>query len=144
MEKLDLTSLRSAVQALADGIAAMDDAAWLEAQTAAIRNVLLSGVIRNFEFVYELAFKMIRRQLELEAASPSEVDESSFRDVVRSAAERGLLDDAEAWFGYHWRYLSWLRSRKRFASRTCRGRSMSWTGRRPRKPFGASSRGNAW
>ena len=99
-ERLDLTSLRSAVTSLAEGVSTIENAAWMGAQTAAVRKILLAGTIQNFEFVYELAFKMIRRQLELEAASPSEVDESSFRDVVRSAAQRGLIDDVEAWFGY--------------------------------------------
>lgn len=36
----------------------------------------------------------------LEAASPDEVDESSFRDVMRVAAEKGLIADVEPWFQY--------------------------------------------
>ena len=60
----------------------------------------MAGVIQNFECVYEIGVKMIRRQLEAEAASPGEVDESSFRDIVRVAAERGLISDVDAWFQY--------------------------------------------
>ena len=65
-----------------------------------MQNILIAGVIQNFEFVYELGFKMIKRQLEAEAASPTEVDESNFRDVLRMAGEKGLIADVEAWFDY--------------------------------------------
>jgi nucleotidyltransferase substrate binding protein (TIGR01987 family) len=61
---------------------------------------LIAGVIQNFEFVYEISFKMIKRQIEEESASPDEVDESNFRDVLRVASEKGLVADVEAWFKY--------------------------------------------
>jgi nucleotidyltransferase substrate binding protein (TIGR01987 family) len=65
-----------------------------------VRNTLIAGAIQNFEFVYELGIKMIRRQLEMEAASPNEVDEGSFRDLMRRAGEKGLIADVAAWFNY--------------------------------------------
>ncbi len=65
-----------------------------------IQNTLIAGVIQNFEFVYEISTKMIKRQIEIESASPEEVDESNFRNVLRIAAENGLIADVEAWFGY--------------------------------------------
>jgi nucleotidyltransferase substrate binding protein (TIGR01987 family) len=43
---------------------------------------------------------MIRRQLEIDAASPSEIDFGNFRDMMRTAAEKGLIADVDAWFGY--------------------------------------------
>lgn len=42
---------------------------------------------------------MLRRQIELEAASPADVDESNFV-TLRLAAEKGLIADVEAWFRY--------------------------------------------
>ena len=57
-------------------------------------------MVQNFEFVYELGFKMIKRQIEAEAANPAEVDEYGFRDMLRVAAEKGLIADLEAWFAY--------------------------------------------
>lgn len=99
-EKLDLSALRSAINSLAEAVATVENHAWFQDQSPAVRNVIVAGVIQNFEFAYELAVKMIRRQLEIEAASPAEVDESSFRGVLRSAAERGLIQDVEAWFAY--------------------------------------------
>lgn len=97
---LDLTSLRNAVASLEAGLDVVGDAAWFDRQPEKVKNTLIAGVIQNFEFVYEIGFKMIRRQIEAEAASPDEVDESSFRDVMRVAAEKGLIADVEAWFQY--------------------------------------------
>jgi nucleotidyltransferase substrate binding protein (TIGR01987 family) len=57
-------------------------------------------VIQNFEFVYEIGFKMLRRQIEAGAASPDEVDTFNFRDVLRVGAEKGLIADVEAWLRY--------------------------------------------
>lgn len=59
------------------------------------------GVIQNFEFVFEISFKMIKRRIELDSASPNDVDELNFRDVLRVAGEKGLVDDVSAWFEYH-------------------------------------------
>ena len=99
-DKLDFGALRNATASLEDGIGVVSDAAWFGAQSRAVQNTLIAGVIQNFEFVYELGFRMIRRQLEAEAASPTDVDESNFRDVLRMAGEKGLIADVEAWFGY--------------------------------------------
>jgi nucleotidyltransferase substrate binding protein (TIGR01987 family) len=65
-----------------------------------VQNTLIAGVIQNFEFVYEISFKMIKRQIEEESASPGEVDKSDFRDLLRVAAEKGLVADVEPWFKY--------------------------------------------
>jgi len=99
-EHLDLSALRNAILSLESGIAVVDGGDWFGAQSPTVQNVLIAGVIQNFEFVYELSIKMIRRQLETEAASPTDVDETSFRDLLRTAAERGLVGDVEAWFAY--------------------------------------------
>ena len=98
--KLDLSALRSALSSLEDGLDVVRDTAWFDQQSAKVQNTLIAGVIQNFEFVYEVGYKMLRRQIELEAASPADVDESNFRDVLRLAGEKGLITDVEAWFGY--------------------------------------------
>lgn len=97
---LDLSALRSAIVSLQDGLGVVEDKVWFDAQNAAVKNTLIAGVIQNFEFVYEISIKMIKRQIEAEAASPEEVDESNFREVLRVAAEKGLIADIEAWFQY--------------------------------------------
>ncbi len=99
-DKLDLSSLRMAIDSLGAGIGVVGDEGWFNAQSEAVRNTLIAGVIQNFEFVYELCVKMIRRQLERDAASPTEVDAADFRDLMRTAGEKGLVLDVEAWFEY--------------------------------------------
>lgn len=98
--KLDLTPLAFAIASLEEGIAVASNETWFSSQTEAVRNTLLAGVIQNFEFVYELSIKMIRRRIELDAATPDEADFADFRDLLRTAAERGLVSDVEAWFEY--------------------------------------------
>lgn len=98
--KLDLSALHDAITSLSDGLEVVSEPDWFHQQSEKVRNTLISGVIKNFEFVYEISIKMIKRQIELEAASPSEVDESSFREVLRVAGEKGLIADVEAWFRY--------------------------------------------
>ncbi len=99
-EKLDLSSLRSAIDSLLQGLAVVGDKEWFETQSVAVQNTLVSGVIQNFEFVYEQCIKMLRRELERSSASPTEVDFDSFRDLVRTASEKGLVTNVEAWFSY--------------------------------------------
>jgi nucleotidyltransferase substrate binding protein (TIGR01987 family) len=97
---LDLSAFTSAIHSLSEGIAVVSDEKWFYAQSPSVQNTLVAGVIQNFEFVYEISIKMLRRRLEIDAASPSEVDQDNFRDLLRSAAEKGLIADVEAWFNY--------------------------------------------
>ncbi len=98
--KLDLSALRNAIVSLQEGIGVVSDTHWFNAQSKAVQNTLIAGVIQNFEFVYELSIKMMRRQIEKDAASPTEADYSDFRNLLRTAAEKGLIADVEAWFKY--------------------------------------------
>jgi len=99
-EPLDLSALRNAITSLAEGLAVVDNKAWFELQPKPVQNTLIAGVIQNFEFVYEMAVKMLKRRLEADAFSPAEIDESNFRDILRAAGEKGLVKDVESWFGY--------------------------------------------
>ena len=56
------------------------------------------GLIQRFEFAYDLAHKMLRRQLESVSANPDQVDRLSFADLIRNASEQGLIgSDWTAW-----------------------------------------------
>jgi Nucleotidyltransferase substrate binding protein like len=90
MSVLDLTALRSAITSLDDGLAVVGDASWFNAQDIKVRNTLIAGVIHNFVFVYEIGVKMLRRQLELESDSPGDVDQASFRELLRLALNPGI------------------------------------------------------
>lgn len=100
MQQLDFTSLRHAVTSLESSLSVVSDEPWFSQQSAGVRNTMIAGVVQNFEFVYELSIKMLRRQLELESDSPAEVDHASFRAMLRTAAEKGLIDNVGAWIEY--------------------------------------------
>lgn len=98
--KLDLSALRDALASLKDGLEVVSDSHWFDQQSGKVQNTLMAGVIQNFEFVYEISVKMLRRQIEAESASPEEVDAASFRDLLRTAGEKGLINNVETWFKY--------------------------------------------
>jgi len=100
VEKLKLDALRNAISALSDGLDIVSDRQWFTQQSTKLQNTLMAGVIQNFEFVYEISIKMIKRQIEMESPSPQEVDHTNFRDILRFAAEKGLIADVDAWFKY--------------------------------------------
>ena len=97
---LDLSALHDAIASLSDGLEVVSDPIWFNQQTDKVQNTLISGVVKNFEFVYDISVKMLKRMIELESASPTEVDEGNFRDLLRTAGEKGLIPDVEAWLRY--------------------------------------------
>lgn len=99
-QKLELSPLFNAINSLQDALNIVANKAWFSEQIVAVQNTLIAGVIQNFEFVYEISIKMIKRQLEVDAASPEEIDHADFRDILRTAAEKGLISNVDAWFKY--------------------------------------------
>jgi len=62
---------------------------------------LRAAAIQAFEFTYELSWKMLKRYLEMILASPDEMKELSFPDLIRTGSEHGLLlSDLEVWKTY--------------------------------------------
>lgn len=62
--------------------------------------IVRDSAIQRFEYTYELGIKMLKRQLEFVETSQNTVDELGFRDLIRLAAEKGYIEDANAWFEY--------------------------------------------
>ncbi len=122
MPSLDLSALRAAVASLEGSLRVTGDSAWFDAQSQAVRDTLIAGVVQNFEFVDELSVKMLRRQLERGSDSPEEVDRASFRDMLRTAGEKGLIEDVEAWFRHRtMRHISAHTYDREKARTVCRG-----------------------
>lgn len=89
--KLDLTSFR-------DAFAALERSMTFLSSDSAKKDPLLHEQFRNsaiqcFEFTHELAFKMMKRQLEQMSPDPAAIDKMAYMDIVRSAAEAGLVTD---------------------------------------------------
>ena len=85
--KLILTPLKKAVASLEEAV--------LLPETVIVRD----ATIQRFEYTFELAVKMIKRHLET-LPGTTDMDELNFRDLIRRAAEAGLVSDPEAWFEY--------------------------------------------
>lgn len=97
---LDLTSLRRAIHALAAVLAKSEDPAVMRQLDDVTRTAVQAGVIQHFEFTYELAWKFMKRWLEVNL-SPAVADGVTRRELFRLAAENRLIADVENWMRYH-------------------------------------------
>jgi nucleotidyltransferase substrate binding protein (TIGR01987 family) len=59
-----------------------------------LRRVFRAAAIKAFEFTYELSTSLIRRQLAEIVLNPAELREMPFLDLMRSAADAGLIREA--------------------------------------------------
>ena len=94
---LDLSSLRDALAALNVSLRYLDSDL---AADPGLRDQFRAAAIQAFEFTYELAFKFMKRQLAQIVPVPSAVDEMTFMQVVRAAAEAGLVADVSRFHEY--------------------------------------------
>lgn len=96
---LDLASLRAAVHSLGEALDVVSSAEFASADPR-WRRTLLAGVVQNFEFSFELCWKMLKRQLERELPSAAQADSASYRELIRLGHERGLIGQVEPWFEF--------------------------------------------
>ncbi len=82
---------------LADALLQLD-AGLRQAEDNPINELLRDGVIQRFEYSHELALKLMRRTLE--EVFGDDVDKMAYNDVLRTAAERGLIHEVDRWFDY--------------------------------------------
>ncbi len=97
---IDLSSLENAVTSLERAVNVSTDQAKMAKLDRDQRDTMRAGVIQNFEFTYELCWKMLKRYLEMVSASRETIDQLSFRDLIRVGAEKGIVADPERWFEY--------------------------------------------
>ena len=90
--ELDLTSLREALASLRRALVR-----W---QPNPGDEEIRDACILRFEYCFELSWKMLKRRLELDLPDATGVDAMSYRELVRSGAEHGLIVDAAAWMLY--------------------------------------------
>jgi len=89
---LDFRSLQMASASLAEAL----DAVKLRPTDAIVRD----ASIQRFEYNHELYVKSLRRQLKAISDAPAEIDALGSRDRIRAGAEKGLVTNETAWFGY--------------------------------------------
>lgn len=80
---LDLSPLVNAIARLDEGLARYEK----DVSDTQIRD----GLIQRFEFTYELSHKMLKRYLEMSAASAAQFDCMPFADLIRTGNEQSLL-----------------------------------------------------
>jgi len=96
--KLDLSSFDKAVSQLEQSLGYL--ASDLAKKDAALKSQFRGAAIQAFEYTYEICVKMLRRQLEQMAATPVEVKQMAFMDMIRWAAEAGLVPDVRRFREY--------------------------------------------
>ncbi len=94
---IDVSSLRNALTALEKSLKFL---ASDMARDPDLREQFRAAAIQAFEFTYELAFKMLKRQLEQMSADPAAIDTMGYMDVIRTGAEAGLIADIARYRDY--------------------------------------------
>jgi nucleotidyltransferase substrate binding protein (TIGR01987 family) len=89
--RLSLLPLRQAHASLRDAIEAVS--------VDPDNDLMRDGLIQRFEFLYEMAWKTMKRYLEAEHYEEA-ADQWSRRDLYRIAAETGLIGDPQDWFEF--------------------------------------------
>lgn len=90
--RLDLSSFKRAV-------AALDEV--LQVYKHDTNAFMRDACIQRFEFTYELAWKMLKRYIEMNSPNPSQVDEMTFQALIRTGSEMGLLKNGwDEWSKY--------------------------------------------
>lgn len=91
--KPDISTLEKAIQRLQEGL--------VRYQSDITDTQIRDGLIRRFEFTYELGHRMLKRYLEFASATPEQYDAMPFQDLIRSGNEQGLLrGDWSRWRQY--------------------------------------------
>jgi nucleotidyltransferase substrate binding protein (TIGR01987 family) len=98
--KLDVTSLKNAVNSLERALRVVLRKEQEEGTDPDEIETLHAGLVQNFEFTYELCWKNIKRWLEFNVGR-----ESTFgitrKGLFRLAAENALIADVEIWMAFH-------------------------------------------
>ena len=100
MDTLNISALEKAFGSLEKTINSLQDQIWFQSQSAIIQDTLIAGSIQKFEFVYELAIKMLKRQLKKIASNDQDIDSTEFRDILRLSAQYGLIENIDDWLDY--------------------------------------------
>lgn len=90
---IDFSSLRNALGVLTEALSLWH----AQAEGSVLKPHLRSAVIQSFEFSYELSLRGLRRVLIERSGSAERVTDLSFNDLLRAAADAGLLNDQTAW-----------------------------------------------
>ena len=90
---IDLSPLRRSQAVLREALAFWHE----QPEGSKLKPHLRSAVIQSFEFCYELSLRSLRRVLIERAAAADPVVDLSFNDLLRLAADAGLMQEPLRW-----------------------------------------------
>jgi len=96
-DQLDITALKDAVASLERALRVYERA---DDYDADVFETLRAGVIQKFEVAYEVAWKMMKRWLEMNVG-PTLFEGTTKKELFRHAAENHLIADTIPWFHFH-------------------------------------------
>lgn len=97
---LDLTSFNKSLKVLENLVTEVSKPNTFANLDQVLQDGVKAGVIQNFEVVYELSWKFIKRYLEHNLGNVY-VDGINRKELFRLAYEAGLIVDIDKWFNYH-------------------------------------------
>ncbi len=99
--KINVETLRDALEEMEEFLKICNTE---EASTTSENDVVLralrTAVVKAFEFTYELSIRFIRRQLSQASFNVANINAMDFRDMIRVAADAGLIAEPRRWFEY--------------------------------------------
>lgn len=95
---LELESLENAIHKLEKSIQYSQSE--LAKNDSEVFEQFRNSVIQCYKFTYELCWKMLKRRIEADAADPALIDRISYKELIRTGAERGLITTPASWFLY--------------------------------------------
>jgi nucleotidyltransferase substrate binding protein (TIGR01987 family) len=98
--KLDLSSLRKAVESLERALKVANDNVFMAKLNPDQVNAIRAGVIQNFEVAYEFCWKFIQRWLRQNITPEDAEYPRTRKELFRMAARFGLIEDPLSWFAY--------------------------------------------